>query len=79
MGATWVPEFTVENMPLDRTATLVPAFPVKGLGQNTLNMMNKILPNEVAPWKARNSFGREVNPWVPCRRLTARKSTSSRN
>ena len=25
------------------------------------------------------SFGREVNPWVPCRRLQARKRTSSRN
>ena len=25
------------------------------------------------------SFGREVKPWVPCRRFTARKRTSSRN
>ena len=25
------------------------------------------------------SFGREVKSWVPCRRITARKSTSSRN
>ena len=24
-------------------------------------------------------FRREVNPWVPCRRLTARKRTSSRS
>ena len=26
-----------------------------------------------------SSFGREVKPWVPCRRFTARKRTSSRN
>ena len=25
------------------------------------------------------SFGREVKPWVPCRRFTARKRTSSGN
>ena len=25
------------------------------------------------------SFGREVKPWVPCRRFTARKRTSTRN
>ena len=25
------------------------------------------------------SYGREVKPWVPCRRFTARKRTSSRN
>ena len=25
------------------------------------------------------SFGREVKPWVPCRRFTARKKTSNRN
>ena len=25
------------------------------------------------------SFGKEVKPWVPCRRFTARKGTSSRN
>ena len=25
------------------------------------------------------SFGREVKPWIPCRRFTARKRTSSRN
>ena len=25
------------------------------------------------------SFGREVKPWVPCRRFTVRKRTSSRN
>ena len=25
------------------------------------------------------SFGREVKPWVPCRRFTARKRTSCRN
>ena len=25
------------------------------------------------------SFGREVKPWVPCRRFTARKRTSNRN
>ena len=25
------------------------------------------------------SFGREVKPWVACRRFTARKRTSSRN
>ena len=25
------------------------------------------------------SFGREVKPWLPCRRFTARKRTSSRN
>ena len=25
------------------------------------------------------SFGREVKPWVPCRRFTARERSSSRN
>ena len=25
------------------------------------------------------SFGREVKPWIPCRRFTARKRTSRRN
>ena len=29
--ATLVPEFTVEDLPLDRTANLVPAFAVKDL------------------------------------------------
>ena len=40
-----VPEFAVEDMSLDRNATLVPEFAVKdlALGQNTLMMMMMIL------------------------------------
>ena len=30
---TWVPEFAVEDLPLSRTAALVPEFEVKSLGR----------------------------------------------
>ena len=42
--ATLVPEFAVQDLPLDRTTTLVPAFAAKDLplGSYTLMMISKI-------------------------------------
>ena len=41
--ATLVPEFTVEDLPLDRTATLVPSFAVKDLPLDRTPLMKMIL------------------------------------
>ena len=37
--ATWVPEFTVEDLPLGRNAALVPEFAVKDLPLGRILMM----------------------------------------
>ena len=39
--ATFVPEFAMEDMPLDRIAALVPEFPVKDLPLGRILMMMK--------------------------------------
>ena len=41
--AAWVPEFSVEDLPLNRTATLVPDFAVKDLPLGRILMMKMMM------------------------------------
>ena len=59
--ATLVPEFAVEDPPLDRTATLVPAFAAKELPLGRTLMMMMMALSEVK----HSRMSRYLNPLLP--------------